>query len=180
MRQVQRLKQAHASPHMGEKQQSYCSQVSGMKNTHTLTARCSHMNKHLVVEAVDTLQVLGLTPRSLNASDRSEEPVHSFCLLGWESWLMTWQRSAMQIANICHSARSSPYIYLLILLNISAYYWLFVGGGQWCMFLHDAVQKKAISCNPHIYSCCFSKCIFCAGFAARWRSEGSKAPLLWK
>lgn len=85
----------------------------------------------------------------------SEEPVHSFRLFGWETWLMTWQRSPMQIANICHSAGSSPYIYLLILLNISAYYWLFVGGGQWCMFLHDAVQKKAISCNPCIHSCCF-------------------------
>ena len=86
---------------------------------------------------------------------RSEGPVHSFCLLAWEIWLMTWQRSSMQIANICHSASSSPYIYLLILLNISAYYWLFVGGGQWCMFLHDGVQKKAISCNSCIRSCCF-------------------------
>ena len=83
------------------------------------------------------------------------QPVHSFCLLGWESWLMTWQKSFMQIANICHGAASTPYIYLLILLNISAYYWLFVGGGQWCMFLHDAIQKKAISRSPHIRSCCF-------------------------
>lgn len=93
--------------------------------------------------------------RSLNASEKtcSEAPVHSFRPLGWGSWLMTWQRSSMQIASICHGASSTPYIYLLILLNISAYYWLFVGGGQWCMFLHDAVQKKAISRSPHIYSC---------------------------
>lgn len=36
----------------------------------------------------------------------------------------------MQIANICHGAGATPYIYLLILLNISAYYRLFVGGRQ--------------------------------------------------
>lgn len=109
--------------------------------------------------AVNTQQVFKWASSSLIAqnsstpawiSDRSEAPVHLFCLLGWESWLMTWQSSSMQIANICHSTSSTPYIYLLILLNISAYYWLFVRGGQWCMFLHDAVQKKAISCNPHI------------------------------
>lgn len=106
----------------------------------------SHMSKRLVRR--ESRYFPGLPVRS-------EEPVHSFCLLAWEIWLMTWQRSSMQIANICHSAGSSPYIYLLILLNISAYYRLFVGGGQWCMFLHDAVQKKAISCNPCIRSCCF-------------------------
>lgn len=85
-------------------------------------------------------------------SDHSKQPVHSFFLLGWETWLMTWQKSSMQIANICHSASTTPYIYLLILLNISAYYQLCVGGGQWCMFLHDPVQKKAISCKPRIHS----------------------------
>lgn len=85
----------------------------------------------------------------------SKQPIHSFCFLGWGSWLMTWQRSSMQIANICHIASSTPYIYLLILLNISAYYRLFVGGGQWCMLPCDTVQKKAISRNPHIHSCCF-------------------------
>lgn len=142
------------------------SQVSSMKNTRSpLIVIHSLMNKHTWLQRLQILYRSSArppappshrkAPQTPRGSGVSEEPVHSFCLLGWESWLMTWQRSSMQIANICHSASSTPYIYLLILLNISAYYWLFVGGGQWCMFLHDAVQKKAISCKPHIHSCCF-------------------------
>lgn len=140
--------------------------AANMKNTHTYSLWYTHAWTNTWLQRLYILHRSSTRPQAPPShkapqlhttwiSDHSKKPVHSFWLLGWESWLMTWQRSSMQIANICHSASSTPYIYLLILLNISAYYWLFVGGGQWCMFLHDGVQKKAISCNPHIHSCCF-------------------------
>lgn len=145
-----------------EESSTHSIQVSTMRNTHTVIVIHTWANTwlqrlYILYRSSTRPQAPHKAPQLYTAwiSNRSKKAVHSFCLLGWESWLMTWQRSSMQIANICHSASSTPYIYLLILLNISAYYWLFVGGGQWCMFLHDAVQKKAISCNPHIYSCCF-------------------------
>lgn len=163
--QVERSERARDnSPHTGEKQ-SCCS----MKNT-----RRDPLTHEQAPARRESRYFPGLPVCS-------EEPVHSFCLLAWEIWLMTWQRSSMQIANICHSAGSSPYIYLLILLNISAYYWLFVGGGQWCMFLHDALQKKAISCNPlHPLLLLLLNAYFVLALQPCWRSGEVRPPLLWK
>lgn len=56
LKQVQGLKLAHTSLHAKESS-SYSSQVNSMKNTHTIIVIYSHMNKHLVAEAVATLQV---------------------------------------------------------------------------------------------------------------------------